>query len=134
MGGLHHRPTTPADLAFLRTTGTPISAGRRRRAATSSRELRHRLPSDTAPETCFGSTANAERRRRAEQLAARLGVTANNIALGWVLAHSGLAQGFPSLALVGPRTVEEINSTLPACGVGLGADEVSWLNLEAGSA
>ena len=50
-------------------------------------ELRDRLPEDTRPETCFGNAANAERRRRAEELAARHGVSANNIALAWVLAQ-----------------------------------------------
>ncbi len=88
-------------------------------------ELRDRLPEDTRPETCFGSEANAERRRRAEELATKFGVTANNIAAAWVLS-----QRFPSFALVGSRTVEEINSTLPACGVHLSDDEVKWLNLE----
>jgi len=87
--------------------------------------LRHRLPADTSPETCFGSLANAERRRRAEKLAKDHGVSAHNIATAWVLAQS-----FPSLALVGPRSPGEIASTLPALGVKLSAHDVAWLNLE----
>jgi aryl-alcohol dehydrogenase-like predicted oxidoreductase len=47
------------------------------------------------------------------------------VALAWVLAQS-----FPSYALVGPRTVEEVDSLLPALQVSLSADEVAWLNLE----
>jgi aryl-alcohol dehydrogenase-like predicted oxidoreductase len=85
--------------------------------------LRNRLPEDTRPEACFGSHTNDARRTRAEALAEKRGVTANNIALAWVLA-----QPFPSFALVGPRTKEEINSTLPACGVALSAEEVRWLD------
>lgn len=85
---------------------------------------RNRLPEDTRPETCFGSEANAERRRRAEELARRRGVSANNIALAWVLA-----QAFPSFALVGSRSIEEIDSTLPAVSCELTAEEVVWLNL-----
>jgi aryl-alcohol dehydrogenase-like predicted oxidoreductase len=87
--------------------------------------LRDRLPPDTRPEACFGSPANAERRRRAERIAAERGVSANNMALAWVLA-----QPFPSLALVGPRSPGEIASTLPALTVSLTPEEVAWLNLE----
>jgi predicted dehydrogenase/aryl-alcohol dehydrogenase-like predicted oxidoreductase len=87
--------------------------------------LRDRLPADTGPETCFGSRANVERRRRAVALAAELGVSAHNVATAWVLA-----QPFPSFALIGPRDVDEIASTLPALGVTLSPAQVAWLNLE----
>lgn len=86
--------------------------------------LRARLPEDTRPETCFGSDANAERRKRAETLATERGVSAHNIATAWVLA-----QPFPSLALIGPRSPGEIVSTLPGLGLNLTAAEVDWLNL-----
>lgn len=88
-------------------------------------DLRDRLPADTAPETCFGSPANAERRIRAGTLAAEKGVSAHNIATAWVLAQS-----FPSLALVGPRSPGEIASTLPGLAVSLTGAERDWLNLE----
>ena len=87
-------------------------------------DLRDRLPADTRPETCFGSDANAERRRRAETLATERGVSAHNIATAWVLA-----QPFPSLALIGPRSPGEIVSTLPGLGLDLTMAEVEWLNL-----
>ena len=87
--------------------------------------MRNRLPADTAPETCFGSAANAERRRRAEMLAQEKGVSAHNVATAWVLN-----QGFPSLALIGPRSVGEIVSTLPGAALRLTAGEAGWLNLE----
>jgi aryl-alcohol dehydrogenase-like predicted oxidoreductase len=47
------------------------------------------------------------------------------VALAWVLAQS-----FPSFALVGPRTVEEIDSSLNANSLALSSSEVRWLNLE----
>jgi len=87
--------------------------------------LRNRLPTDSGPETCFGSDANEERRRRAELLANERGVTTHNIATAWVLA-----QPFPSFALIGPRTPGEIASTLPALGIDLTPAESAWLNLE----
>ncbi len=88
-------------------------------------ELRDRLPEDTRPETCFGSAANAERRARAEMLAVKMGVSAHNVAMAWVLN-----QPFPSFALVGPRVASEIDSTLPGCGLSLTEAQVRWLNLE----
>jgi aryl-alcohol dehydrogenase-like predicted oxidoreductase len=115
-----------ADLAYLRRTNTiHLSWSSQARGYFLPEELRNRLPEDTRPETCFGSTANAERRRRAEELAVKRGVTPNNIAAAWVLRQS-----FPSFALVGPRNVAEIDSSLPAAAVNLSADEVAWLNLE----
>ncbi len=87
--------------------------------------LRSRLPADTSPETCFGSPANAERRLRAEKLAKKYGVSPHNIATAWVLA-----QNFPSLALVGPRSPGEIASTLPGLVVKLSSAEIGWLNLQ----
>lgn len=88
-------------------------------------QLRHRLPADTSPETCFGSKNNSERRRRAEALGAERGVTANAIALAWVLT-----QPFPSFALVGSRSPGEIVSSLPALHITLDDSERAWLNLE----
>jgi aryl-alcohol dehydrogenase-like predicted oxidoreductase len=116
----------PATLDYLRKTHTAhFSWSSQARGYFLPEELRGRLPADTGPEACFGSEANAERRRRAEELAARRGVSANNIALAWVLA-----QGFPSFALVGSRNIEEIDSTLPAVTVNLSREEVAWLNLD----
>lgn len=117
---------TPETLAFLRQTNTThVSWSSQARGYFLPQELRNRLPADTAPETCFGSTNNAERRKRAEKLAKDLGVSAHNVATAWVLGQS-----FPSLALVGPRSPGEIASTLPGLGFKLSPGQVAWLNLE----
>jgi aryl-alcohol dehydrogenase-like predicted oxidoreductase len=117
---------TPATLQFLRDSGTiHFSWSSQARGYFLPAELRDRLPEDTRPETCFGSEANAERRRRAETLAEKLGSTANTVALAWVLA-----QEFPSYALIGPRTVAEMESSLAAAKLKLSAQDVAWLNLE----
>jgi aryl-alcohol dehydrogenase-like predicted oxidoreductase len=119
---------TPESLAMLRDTQTVhLSWSSQARGYFLPPALRDRLPADTAPETCFGSPANAERRRRAEDLAAARGVTAHNVATAWVLCQS-----FPSLALIGPRSPAEIASTLPGAALRLTPDEVAWLNLETG--
>jgi len=116
----------PGTLSFLRERQVVhLSWSSQARGYFLPEELRNRLPEDTRPETCFGSEANAERRRRSEKLAAERGVSANNVALAWVLS-----QPFPSLALVGPRSPGEIASTLPALAVEITEHERAWLNLE----
>ncbi len=117
---------TPETLGFLRRGGIAhLSWSSQARGYFLPEELRNRLPADTAPETCFGSEANAERRRRAETLAAEKGVSAHNIATAWVLSQS-----FPSFALIGPRSPGEIVSTLAGAALQLTSGEVAWLNLE----
>jgi aryl-alcohol dehydrogenase-like predicted oxidoreductase len=69
----------------------------------------------------YDSAANRERRARAAQLG-----DANAVALAWVLA-----QPFPTVAVVGPHSVEHLRASLEALEVELSADEVRWLNLEA---
>ena len=116
----------PQTLGFLRDNNiVHLSWSSQARGYFLPEELRNRLPADTAPETCFGSAPNEERRRRAEALATERDVSAHNVAMAWVLA-----QQFPSFALIGPRSAGEIVTTLPALGLDLSAGEVAWLNLE----
>ena len=72
----------------------------------------------------YHSDANFERMRRAQELADKLGTTANDVALAWVL-H----QPFPTYAIIGPRTVEEVRTSVAALDVTLTAGEVRWLDL-----
>ena len=68
--------------------------------------------------TSWLSEANAGRRRRAEELAARLGVPPVAVALAWVLW-----QPFPTFAVVGPRSLGELEACLAALDVELGEDK-----------
>ena len=72
----------------------------------------------------YDNAANRERRARAEQLGAHR--AANAVALAWVLA-----QPFPTVAVVGPHSLEHLHASLEALDVELSADETRWLNLEA---
>jgi aryl-alcohol dehydrogenase-like predicted oxidoreductase len=74
----------------------------------------------------YENAANRERRGRAGQLGRRSGATANAVALAWVLA-----QPFPTVAVIGPHSVEHLRSSLEALDLELGPDDVRWLNLEA---
>jgi aryl-alcohol dehydrogenase-like predicted oxidoreductase len=73
----------------------------------------------------YRNAANEERRARAEQLGRPTGATANAVALAWVLA-----QPFPTVAVIGPHSVEHLRASLEALDVELAADELAWLNLE----
>jgi aryl-alcohol dehydrogenase-like predicted oxidoreductase len=115
-----------ATLKFLRDSNvTHISWSSQARGFFLPEILRNRLPADVGPETCYGSPANEERRRRAEALAKKHGVSTHNIATAWVLA-----QTFLSFAIIGPRSPGEIATTLPALAISLSNAEVLWLNLE----
>jgi aryl-alcohol dehydrogenase-like predicted oxidoreductase/predicted dehydrogenase len=72
---------------------------------------------------CWYSPGNFERLARAKELAKGKGVSAINVALAWVL-H----QAFPTFALIGPRTLNELASSLAALDVRLTAEEVKWLD------
>lgn len=71
---------------------------------------------------CWGAPDNRARRERARELAAELGVSPLNIATAYVLA-----QPFPAFALVGPRTIHEIATTMPGADLPLTPEQVAWL-------
>jgi len=72
------------------------------------------------------SDDNFKRRERAYELAKKKNVLPINIAAAYVLA-----QPFPTFALIGPRVLNELTTSLPGLTVELTPDEVKWLNLEA---
>lgn len=69
--------------------------------------------------------ANFTRLERAEQLAASRGVTSTEVALAFVLSHP-----INAFALIGPRTVGELRSSMAAADLRLSAQERAWVNLE----
>ena len=79
----------------------------------------------SGPLSCYDSNENRERKNRAIKLAEELNVTAQNIAGAWTLNHS-----FPSFALIGPREINEIDSSLPNLDIKLTKEQVDWLNLK----
>jgi predicted dehydrogenase/aryl-alcohol dehydrogenase-like predicted oxidoreductase len=68
------------------------------------------------------SDANFARRDRAIELAGRLGKSPIHIALAYVLA-----QPFPSIPLIGPRTLGELDDSLEALDIELTPEDVRWL-------
>ena len=74
---------------------------------------------------CWYSDDNFERLRRATEVASKLGVTANNVALAYCLS-----QPFPNHCLIGPMTLAELRTTLPALKVQMSPTLQMYLNLE----
>jgi len=74
----------------------------------------------------YGTDANYERLRRAQHLGhGKGGYTATQVALAWVLARP-----FPVAPIVGPRTLEELDSCVAALSLDLSPTESSWLDLQ----
>ena len=78
----------------------------------------------SGPLSCYDSEDNKERRNRADTLAKELNVTTQNIAGAWALN-----QPFPSFALIGPREVEEINTSLPSLDILITKEQSDYLYL-----
>lgn len=92
------------------------------------------LPEISAPDKtddkekvrCWYSEDNFQRQARAIELAKKYNVLPINIALAYVLC-----QPFPTYALVGPRSLTETRTTIPALDINLSEQELKYLNLEA---
>jgi aryl-alcohol dehydrogenase-like predicted oxidoreductase len=69
------------------------------------------------------SDRNFGRRDRAIELAAKLGKSPIHVALAYVLA-----QPFPSIPLIGPRTLGELDDSLRALDIALSPDDLKWLD------
>jgi len=78
--------------------------------------------SDTELVRCWYSEENFKRKERAEIMAKKKGVLPINIALAYVLC-----QVFPTFAIIGPRTLSELNSSISALDIQLTPEEISWL-------
>jgi predicted dehydrogenase/aryl-alcohol dehydrogenase-like predicted oxidoreductase len=71
---------------------------------------------------CWYSDINFDRRDRAIELAGKKGCSPIHIALAYVIA-----QPFPVIPLIGPRTVAELEDSLAALKIVLSEQEVRWL-------
>jgi predicted dehydrogenase/aryl-alcohol dehydrogenase-like predicted oxidoreductase len=72
------------------------------------------------------SEQNFQRRDRAIELAQRLGKSPIHVALAYVLA-----QPFPSIPLIGPRTLGELEDSLQALDIALSSNDLDWLEAAA---
>jgi aryl-alcohol dehydrogenase-like predicted oxidoreductase len=107
-----------ADPAWHERTGTPLLAW-----SAQARGFFAGRPEDDELRRSWLSPANAERRRRAEQLGTRLGASPVSVALAWLLARP-----FPAFAVVGPRDRAELDACLAAGDLVLPPDELQRLS------
>jgi aryl-alcohol dehydrogenase-like predicted oxidoreductase len=77
---------------------------------------------DEAMVRIWYSEENFARRDRAVALAEKLGKEPIHVALAYVLA-----QPFPVIPLIGPRTLDELQNSLSALDIALSPDQVTWL-------
>jgi aryl-alcohol dehydrogenase-like predicted oxidoreductase len=70
----------------------------------------------------FDNPLSRERRRRAEQLAEEMGLTANQVALAWLMNQS-----FPVFPITGTQSVQHLRENLGAAHVELSPEQVAWL-------
>jgi aryl-alcohol dehydrogenase-like predicted oxidoreductase len=91
----------------------------------TDRAHRDQALNDEEMNRCWFSEDNWQRRDRVLELVKKKNVLPINIALAYVLN-----QPFPTFPLIGPRTLEELRTSLPGLDVSLTVDEVKWLNLE----
>lgn len=72
----------------------------------------------------YHTPENFDRLRRARELAKRRGLSGVQIALAYVLSLPA-----PIIALVGPNTIGEVESSIAAADVSLPPEEMDWLSL-----
>jgi aryl-alcohol dehydrogenase-like predicted oxidoreductase len=78
---------------------------------------------DEEVERVYGGGRNLERLARARALARERGATPMQVALAWTLA-----QPYPVYSIIGPRTPEELRSSVDAVDLELTPREVEWLD------
>ena len=74
----------------------------------------------------YDAPDNWERRRRAIELAARLGRTPTQVALAWLLG-----QPLAVHPIIGPGSAAHLRESVEALDIRLSPQELAWLNLEA---
>ena len=92
---------------------------------TNSETWREPGEHSSGPLSCFDSLDNRERKQRAFTLARNMNTYAQNIAGAWPLNLN-----FPSFALVGPRNIVELDSSIKNLNIELTQEQVNWLNLK----
>ena len=111
----------PASRSWYARTGLPLFAW--------SAQAAGFFVGSQSPDTTrvYESGDNRERLRRATELARGRGCAAHHVALAWVL-H----QPFPTFAIIGPRTVDQLRDCVAALDVELTPEECRWLDLGEG--
>ena len=115
-----------ATRAWHRTHQFPMLAWASLAAGFMSGKFKPDDASDDYVTQVYYSEENFEHLRRAQELARRKNATSLQIGLAYVLN-----QGFPTVALVGPTTVTNLDETLGALNLEMNREEMDFLDLKA---
>ena len=114
----------PVSRAILEKTQLALFAwSSQARGFFTDRAHRDASLNDEEMNRCWNSEANWQRRDRVLELAKQRGVLPINIALAYVLN-----QPFPTFPLIGPRTIQELRSSLTGLEIMLSREQCEWLN------
>jgi aryl-alcohol dehydrogenase-like predicted oxidoreductase len=113
----------PESRAWFERTQMPLMAWSSQSQGFFTERAHPTKRSDEELARCWYSEDNWRRRERATGLAAARGVLPTNIALAWVLC-----QPFPTFAIAGPRTPDELRTTFPALDISLNMNELRALD------
>jgi len=114
-----------ATLEFHRRTRTPVVAYSSQANGFFSEErirCAGAFAEDDAATKIYGTPENLARRQRAQDLAARRGVSANQVALAFLLN-----QPFAVYPIIGPRTVAQVVESCASQAIRLASDEITAL-------
>ena len=111
-----------AALRFHRETGTALAAYSSQANGFFSGKYDRGLPRDKGVLRTYGSEENFARLDRVRIVAEKLRRTLNEVALAYVLC-----QAFPSYAIVGSRTVEQVAASCRAADLRLSAEDAKFL-------
>lgn len=115
---------TEEDLSWHAETGVPLVAWSSQARGFFREESGPENTADPDMVRVYHTADNFEKLRRARELAREKGVTAVQIALAYVLNLAA-----PIVALIGPHTVGELDSSLQGAEIRLTEAEVDWLAL-----
>ncbi|GAA1332925.1 aldo/keto reductase [Brachybacterium rhamnosum] len=116
--------TDPASKAWLEERRIPLFPWSSQARGFFTGRARKDDLSDAELVRCYYSDENFERLDRAGSLAAELGVPTTAVALAYVLA-----QPFPTFPLFGPRSIEEMRSSMTGLSISLTPEQTAWLDL-----
>ncbi|MFO7957032.1 MAG: aldo/keto reductase [Candidatus Brocadiia bacterium] len=102
------------EVAFHEHTGLPLVA--------YTATARGYFAPDTEKRADFDNPVSRGRLERAEQLAEKLGVTANQVALAWLMNQS-----FPAIPITGTHNAQHLRENMAAADIDLTPEQVRWL-------
>jgi aryl-alcohol dehydrogenase-like predicted oxidoreductase len=114
----------PEQREYLQATELPLLAWSTGARGFFADPAEAALPGASTVAAAWHSDDNFERKRRATALAHERSASPTAVSVAYVLS-----QAFPTLALIGPKTLEELERSMECLRLGLSAEDLAWLDL-----